>query len=325
MYENKYTFRNFNKGDQKIMSDIFNQVIIEFDTEFPKFTPEQIKNHQPFYGAIRNLDEYGPEDIKFLLNSKNKEVGYIESSNRFDRYTIHYPVILKKYRSANTLNLLFKALYDNILKRDPKSIRAVYSKKYRDIHDFFRNKVHESIREDIKIHETERFQIPVKRINSQVEDFEIIPFTKNHIKTLVEFYDSSDSVVGTQVSIQSLDQGFNDGKYTEENSFLFLKNRKLLGWVHAGINGPPYDYDKSLKRPIGVLKGMILDGSTDLKSLRITMFYILRDFFLKNNIEEFRIWALVTNDPNSFYQTNKDYGFKPTKESEFTYNFPIKN
>lgn len=319
----EYSIRNFRIGDEHIMTRIFNQVIVEFDTEFPKFSPEQIKLHQPFYGSSRNLDEYVPEDIIFLLNSDNKEIGYVESSNRFERFTVHYPIIVKEYRSIKTLNLLFMALYDSILERNPKSIRAVYNKKYPEIHNFFRTQIHESIRSHITIHETERFGIPVENIRNTDANFEGQPFKRDKIKILLKFCNSSNTISGTQVSVESINQGFDNGKYTQENSFLITQGKKIFGWVCGGINFSPFDYDKTLKQPIGVLRGIITDASTDVISLRKAMFYSLKEFFLKNHIDEFRIWAVVNEDPYSFYNTHKEYGFTTTGESEYIYQIKV--
>jgi hypothetical protein len=323
MTEPEYSIRNFRGGDEKIMSEIFNQVITEFDTDFHKFSAEQIKHYQPFYGSHRNLNDYQSQDIKFLLNTNNTEKGYVEASNRFGRFVIHYPIVLRQNRSKKTLNMLFKSLVETILKRDPKSIRAIYNQKYKEIHNFFTTQINPSILKINKIHETKRLGIFVKDIDCSIDDFEIQPFTRYNIDTLVKFRNSSDEVLGTEVSVESLNQGFEDGKHTDENTFLIYNEDKLSGWVCAGINKPPFDYDKSLRQPIGVLRGIILDSSVVLKSLRKALFCSVREFYHNKGIEEFRIWTKINNDPYSFCNTYKDYGFKPTQEFEYEYDFEI--
>ncbi|MFX0016479.1 MAG: hypothetical protein ACFFB2_15765 [Promethearchaeota archaeon] len=309
-----FSIRDYHEEDEKDQADIFNKVMIEIDPNILPTTPEEIRIRNPIYGSLRIGYEYGSENTKFLEHSQKGIVGYAECYGRLGSYNLHYPLILRKYRSEETLNLLFKANYDLARSKNANRIHSTYNSKYEEIHEFLRNQKTAPIK---SINENRRLVIQTDRLNYQLTGFKFVSFTPNKIGELIDFRYSKEGIVGRDLSKEELYLGFESGKYSPENSTLVYKNDTLLAWWSVGINNPPYDYDKLLKYSIGVLNELAIDTNYEnLTELRKATFKAGYKFLKTKEIPEFRIWASCEGQ---FYKESEKYGFSPTGEGEFEY------
>ena len=95
--------RNYEKGDEEAQAEIFNTVIVEMIPE-----PELIKAKKV---QKRHEDSnFNPKQVQYLVNEDQKIVGYTECRINGGFHGIFYPMILKEYRSKETLDQLFKSL-----------------------------------------------------------------------------------------------------------------------------------------------------------------------------------------------------------------------
>lgn len=312
----KYTIQNSHEGDEKAQATIFNKVMPEIDPIIPPTKPEEIRIINPLYGTPRSRYEFGPENTKFLEHSENGIVGYTECYGRLGSYNLHYPLILKKHRSEETLNFLFRANYDLARKKEAKMIYSTYNDKYELVHAFLKNQKIAPIK---SIHENRRLVIQTDQLNYRITGFEFKPFDRDKIEELINFRYSKEGIGGRDLSKEELASGFESGKYSPENSTLIYKNGRLVAWWSVRINSPPYDYDKSLKYPIGVLNELALDTNYEnLPELRKAMFKAGYEFLKAQEISEFRVWTTCSG---KFYKEFGEYGFQLTGEGEYEYNY----
>jgi hypothetical protein len=311
-----YLIRDSREGEENIKSDIFNKVMLKIDPNIPSIDSEEIRIRNPIYGNLRNRDEFGPENTKFLIHSDNGVVGYIEYYGRLGSYNLHYPLILKKHCSEYTLNLLFKAIYDLVRTKNARRIYSTYNNKYESIHTFFRNQKIAPIK---SINENRRLAILTDQLDYNITGFVFVPFSRDKIDELINFKYSKEGIAGRDLSKEELVSGFKWGKYSPESSTLIYRNGKLVAWWSVRVNSPPYDYDKLLKYPIGVLNELVFDTNyEDLTELRKAMFKAGYSFLKTRKIPEFRVW---TSCSGALYKEFGKYGFTLTGEGEYSYNY----
>ncbi|MFX1506255.1 MAG: hypothetical protein ACFFDC_09075 [Promethearchaeota archaeon] len=310
----KYSIQDYREGDEKFQASIFNTVIPRIDPKMPLTTPEEIRIWNPFYGSLRTGYGDETENIKFLLHSETGIVGYAECNGRLGSYNLHYPLILKKYCTETTLNLLFKANYDLAKSKNAKRIHSTYNSDYKEIHSFLRNQKIVPIK---SIRENKRLTILTDELNYKITGFSFLPFHQDKIDDLLDFRYSKEEIAGRDLSKEELISGFKSGKYSPENSTLIFKNGKIVAWWSVRINSPPYDYDKTLTHPIGVLNELAIDFSYEnLPELRKAAFKSGLKFLKSNEIPEFRMWAACTGQ---FFKEYENYGFRLTEEGEYEY------
>ncbi|MFX0126257.1 MAG: hypothetical protein ACFFAE_21735 [Candidatus Hodarchaeota archaeon] len=316
MSNEKYTIRDYEEGDEKVQVSIFNYVMSRIDPNMPLTTPEEIRIRNPIYGSLRMGYEYESENIKFLIHSEDGIVGYAECYSRLGSYNLHYPLILKKHCREGTLNLLFKTNYDLAKSKNAKRIHSTYNNEYKEIHSYIKNQQIVPIK---SISENKRLVILTDELNYNVTDFNFIPFNQDKIDDLLDFRYSKEEIVGRDLSREELISGFESGKYSPENSTLIFKNDRLVAWWSVRINSPPYDYDKTLTHPIGVLNELVIDfGYENLPELRKAMFKAGYKFLKSKEIPEFRLWASCSGQ---FFKEYANYGFRLTGEGEYEYTY----
>jgi hypothetical protein len=302
------TIRNYRKGDEKFLAEIYNKVMTEMNPNTRLLTPKEISDR------YKEDPEFTPGQVKILLTSEAEIVGYMKCRSRLRHYSLNHPLILKEYRSEATLTRLFQAIYDFIRTNRPKVIRATYAHELKPAHEFIRN---QTIAKITETRETQRISISADYLDFETPGYDLKPFTESNIEELVEFRYSKGEIRGTELSNESLAKTVVTGEYSPENSFLVYQKGQLLGWWAVKINTPSTDYDPTLEQPIGVLNGYVIDLSHgDMIGLRKALLRTGFEFLKNNKISEFRIW-LITASP--FYEQCRDLGFEFTGEGEYVY------
>ncbi len=105
MNHQNYSIRDFKDGDEDSQVFIFNQVMKEIEPEIAILSTENIKT------IHARVPIFTPEHIKFLIHSTGEICGYGECRGFVDTNYLDYPLILKEYRSDDTSNMLFEAIY----------------------------------------------------------------------------------------------------------------------------------------------------------------------------------------------------------------------
>jgi hypothetical protein len=314
MAEQKLILRDYQEGDEEIQAIIFNHVMMEMVPDSPPLTSETIKDRYAEH------PEWTPKHVKVLVNPKDEIVGYAECQSRFGVYSLSYPLILKEYRSEESLHMLFRAIYEFAKNSEPKAIRATYVYEFEKAHEFLKS---QQIAKIIETRETNRFSIPVDKLDFDTPGYTLKPFTEDDIEALVAFRYSKDEirggVRGAEMTVENLAKSFERGDTSPENSALVYQRDKLVGWWNVRINPPSRDYDRSLTHPVGITNGYAMDMShEDMIGLRKALFKAGFQFLKDNNVLEFRIWVLTASP---FFNHFKELGFEFTGEGEFVYEF----
>lgn len=311
----EYLIRDFSEGDENHQAFIFNQVMREIEPEIATLKTEDIMT------IHNNVPIFTPEHIKFLIHPNGEIIGYVECRGFVDTNYLDYPLILREYRSDETLNLLFKAIYTFTRNRYPRIETATHSylEKYEQVHSYFQKQTIAKIK---RTQTAVQYAIPVNLLNFETPGYALEPFTENDIKKLVEFrHSSKDNIVGSGVSIESLSRGFKSGRYSPEKAYFVYQNNQLLGWTSVSIHTPINEAQsrRATKQPIAVPGGYIrrLDHE-DRLGLEKAMFKAAYNYLMKEGITEFRLFV-ISGSP--FIALGRKIGFKPTGEKEIGYFF----
>jgi hypothetical protein len=314
MNNSSFSIRNFTEGDEKIQASIFNQVMKEIEPDIAQLTSNDLK------GIYAKTPIFKPEHVRFLMNSNGEVIGYGECRGHIGIKYLDYPLVLREYRSINTLNMLFEANYIFVKENFPEYRIASHSylEKFTQVHDFFQTQKIAQIKES---HKAIRFSIPVDDLNIENPGYNVEPFIENDIEKLVKFRYSNDNIVGEGVTEKSLSKGFNSGKYSPEKSFLIYQNENIIAWTSTTIHTPINEaYSRrAMKFPIGVPNGYIIKyDHEDRLGLEKAMCKSAFEFLRKNGVSEYQIWIMSTS---SLIDICEKIGFKHTGEEERGYTF----
>jgi hypothetical protein len=296
MIQESLNIRDYEKGDESSHSEIFNKVIGEMVPNPVPITPEKVrKRHEE--------PDFNPKQVKYLLNSKNEIVGYTECRIHSGFHGIFYPMILKEYRSKDTLNQLFKAIFDfakEDCKKNPGTIESHYAFDFAPAHEYFKSQSIAKIKDINEVHE---MRLSVKELGYDIPiDYEIKPLTQDDFQTLLEYRKSKETIVGEDVTLERLEENFKSGEMTPEDSFLIYYQGELSGYIHHGKSSPA-DSGQEDTAVYGELRGMILDTEfTDGLNLRKTMLRSGKDYFDKHKAVEIVAHIDPTNPILKFYQ-----------------------
>ncbi|MHA2363598.1 MAG: hypothetical protein ACXAC7_06545 [Candidatus Hodarchaeales archaeon] len=309
MLSTELSIRNYENGDETAQAKIFNTVIVEMDPETPLIESSKVKKRH-------EAPEFKPEQVKYLLNSDKEIVGYVECRIFNRLHNLFFPLILKDYRSEETLNMLFREIYDFAKNNDPTAIEAHYSHNLDQAHDFFKN---QPIVKVTETREVNSYSIPIEKLGViKIPDYELKPFTPNEIETLIEFQ-KNEKVLGGNDTVDALKENFKNGNYSQEQSFLVYRKDKLLAFHSVRIYPGPEDENPRNIDPYGSLNGYSIDSEhEDGVNLRKAMISSCYKHLKKNNIGKFQVPCGKTS---AALPVLKDMGFELTGEGQFHYVF----
>lgn len=299
------TIRNYEKGDEEAQAEIFNTVIVEMIPEPELITTEKVrKRHED--------SNFNPKQVQYLVNQDQKIVGYTECRIQGGFHGIFYPMILKEYRSKETLDRLFKAIYEfakEDCKQNPGVIESHYSYDFKKAHEYFKN---QKIAKVVEIRDAREMRLPINENNYEISsDYKSKPLTKDDFSKLVTYRKSKGSIVGEEFTLENLTERFDNGEMSSEDSFLIYWKGDLKGYIHIGKNSPA-DRGQEDTTVYGHFSGMILDlDFPDGLSLRKAMIIGAKDYFDKYNVKEVIATIELTNPVIENY---KKLGFKISEE-----------
>ncbi len=305
MTQESLIIRNYEKGDEKAQAEIFNTVIVEMIPEPELITAEKVrKRHED--------PNFNPKQVKYLVNQEKKIVGYTECRIHGGFHGIFYPMILKEYRSKETLDRLFKAIYEfakEDCKKNPGEIESHYSYDFKKAHDYFKN---QKIAKVVEVREAREMRLPVNELDYEISsEFDIKPLTKDDFSTLVTYRKSKESIVGEEFTVENLTERFDNGEMSSEDSFLVYWKGNLKGYIHIGKYSPA-DRGQEDTTVYGNFEGMILDLEFPKGlSLRKAMIKGTKNYLDKYNAKEVIASIVLTNPAIKFY---KKLGFKISEE-----------
>ncbi|MFX0052295.1 MAG: GNAT family N-acetyltransferase [Candidatus Hodarchaeota archaeon] len=310
MVQESITIRSYEKGDEEAQAEIFNTVIVEMIPEPELITAEKVrKRHED--------PKFNPKQVLYLINQDQKIVGYTECRISGGFHGIFYPMILKEYRSKETLDRLFKAIYEfakEDCKKNPGTIESHYAFDFKKAHEYFKSQTIAKVKE---IQEAREIRLPINEINYEISsEYEIKPLTRNDFSTLVEYRKSKESIVGDEVTVENLTERFDNGEMSSEDSFLVYWKGDLAGYLHVETNSPA-DRGQKDTTVYGNFAGMIVDREfPDGVSLRKAMIQGAKDYFTKQNAKEM-IGSIELNNPAlEFY---KKLGFSISEDQGAKY------
>jgi hypothetical protein len=284
MTQEVLTIRNYEKGDEEAQAEIFNTVIVEMMPE-----PELIKAEK-----VRKRHEdpnFNPKQVHYLVNEDQKIVGYTECRINAGFHGIFYPMILKEYRSKETLDKLFKSIYQ-FAKEDciqnPGTIESHYAYDFKKAHEYFKS---QKIAKVVDTRHAREMRLPINEMDYDLStDYESKPLTKDDFSTLVSYRKSKESIVGEEITLERLAERFDSGEMSEEDSFLIYNKTTVYG----------------------NFEGMILDTDfSDGLSMRKAMVKATRKYFEKHNAKEV-VTSIELNNPAIEYY--KNLGFVVSEE-----------
>ncbi len=158
--------------DEEAQAEIFNTVIVEMIPE-----PELIKAEK-----VRKRHEdpnFNPKQVQYLVKEDQKIVGYTECRINSGFHGIFYPMILKEYRSKETLDQLFKIIYEfakEDCKQNPGTIESHYSYDFKKAHKYFKS---QNIAKVVDTRDAREMRLPTNEMDYDLSsDYESKPLTK---------------------------------------------------------------------------------------------------------------------------------------------------
>jgi len=305
MTQEVLTIRNYKKGDEEAQAEIFNTVIVEMIPE-----PELIKSEKV---QKRHEDpNFNPKQVQYLVNADQKIVGYTECRINGGFHGIFYPMILKEYRSKETLDQLFESIYQfakEDCKQNPGTIESHYAYDFKKAHEYFKN---QKIAKVVDTRDAREMRLPINEMDYELSaDYESKPLTKDYFELLVKYRKSKESIVGEEVTLERLTERFESGEMSAEDSFLIYYKGELLGYIHVGKYSPA-DRGQEDTTVYGNFEGMILDSDfPDGLNMRKAMIKATKDYFEKHNAKEVVTSIELNNPAIEFY---KESGFKVSEE-----------
>jgi ribosomal protein S18 acetylase RimI-like enzyme len=298
MIKEELNIRSYEKEDEKSQAEIFNTVIVEMIPDPVLITSEKVrKRHEE--------PEFNPEQVKYLVTPDNRIVGYTECRIHGGFHGIFYPVILKEYRSKENLDRLFEAIYEfakEDIKKNPGTIESHYSLDFETANEYFRNQTIAKIIDEKNAYE---MGLPVTDLAFDLPaEFETKPLTKADFENLITFRQSKKTIVGNEFTMESLNDQFESGEMSSENSFLVYWKGSLAGFIRGTM--PDREQNES---PIQAhMGGMILDREfSDGVNLRKAMLKATKSYFDKHKAERLVATILEDNPALEFY---KKIGFQ---------------
>ncbi|MFX0171831.1 MAG: hypothetical protein ACFE9L_07925 [Candidatus Hodarchaeota archaeon] len=305
MVQESLTIRSYEKGDEEAQAEIFNTVIVEMIPDPELITAEKVrKRHED--------PNFNPKQVQYLVNQDQKIVGYTECRIQGGFHGIFYPMILKEYRSKETLDQLFKAIYEfakEDCKKNPGTIESHYVFDFKKAHEYFKNQTIAKVKE---IQEVREIRLPIDEIDYKISsEYEIKPLTRDDFSTLVEYRNSKESIAGDEVTVENLTERFDNGELSSEDSFLVYWKGDLQGYIHVRTDSPA-DRGQEDTTVNGNFAGMIVDREfPDGVSLRKAMIQGSKDYFIKHNAKELIGSIGLTNPALEYY---KKLGFKISED-----------
>ncbi len=305
MVQESLTIRNYEKGDETAQAEIFNTVIVEMIPEPVLITAEKVqKRHED--------PNFNPKQVQYLVDQEQKIVGYTECRINGGFHGIFYPLILKEYRSKETVDRLFKAIYEfakEDCKKNPGTIESHYAFDFKKAHEYFKN---QKIAKVTEVQDAREMRLAINEIDYQLSpEFEIKPLTKEDFSALATYRKSKESIVGEEVTVENLTERFDNGEMSSEDSFLVYWKGELKGYIHAGKYSPA-ERGQEDTTVYGNFEGMILDLEfPDGLSLRKAMIQGTKEYFNKHNAKEVTTSIVLTNPAIKYY---KKLGFKISEE-----------
>ena len=298
MNQTKLKIKDYEKGDEETQAEIFNKVIVEMIPDPVLITAEKVrKRHEE--------PDFNPGQVKYLLTSDNKIIGYTECRIHGGFHGIFYPMILKEYRTKENLDTLFKAIYEfakEDLKKNPGTIESHYSFDFKTANEYFK---HQSIAKIIDKQKAHEMGMVIEDLDFDVpSEFSFKPLTEADFDNLIAYRQSTETMVGDEFTRDHLVEQFKTGDMSPDNSFLIYWKGDLAGYVRATMP----DEEQTEGPVIGHLGGMILDRQfPDGINLRKTMLKATKTFFDKQKAEKLVSSILMNNPAVEFY---KEIGFK---------------
>ncbi|MFX1284523.1 MAG: hypothetical protein ACFFB5_12760 [Promethearchaeota archaeon] len=305
MVQESLTIRSYEKGDEEAQAEIFNTVIVEMIPEPELITAEKVrKRHEE--------PNFNPKQVQYLVTQDQQIVGYTECRIHGGFHGIFYPIILKEYRSKETLDRLFKAIYEfakEDSKKNPGTIESHYAYDFKKAHEYFES---QTIAKVVEVQEAREMRLPINEINFEISsDFEIKPLTKDDFSTLVTYRKSKESIVGEEITVENLTERFDNGEMSSEDSFLVYWKGDLKGYIHVGTHSPA-DRGQKDTTVYGNFGGMVVDQEfPDGVSLRKAMIQGAKDYFTKQKAKEM-VGSIVLNNPA--FEFYKKIGFNISEE-----------
>jgi hypothetical protein len=255
---------------------------------------------------------FNPMQVLYLVNQDQKIVGYTECRIHGGFHGIFYPMILKEYRSKETLDRLFKAIYEfakEDCKKNPGTIESHYAFDFKKAHEYFKNQTIVKVKE---IEEAREIRLPIDEIDYEISsEYEIKPLAREDFSTLVTYRKSKESIVGDEITVENLTERFDKGEMSSEDSFLVYWKGDLQGYLHVETYSPA-DRGQKDTTVYGNFAGMIVDREfPDGVSLRKAMIQGAKDYFTKHNAKEM-VGSIGLNNPAlEFY---KKLGFNISED-----------
>ncbi len=305
MTQEVLAIRNYEKGDEEAQAEIFNTVIVEMIPEPVLIKAEKVKK--------RHEDpNFNPKQVQYLVNENQKIIGYTECRINGGFHGIFYPMILKEYRSKETLDQLFKAIYEfakEDCKQNPGTIESHYSYDFKKAHEYFKN---QKIANVVDTRDAREMCLPINEMDYELSaDYVSKPLTKDDFEVLVNYRKSKESIVGEEVTLERLTERFDSGEMSTEDSFLIYYKGDLKAYIHVGKYSPA-DRGQEDTTVYGNFEGMILDlDFPDGLNMRKAMIKATREYFEKYNAKEV-VTSIELNNPAIEYY--KNLGFKVSEE-----------
>jgi hypothetical protein len=305
MTQEGLTIRSYEKGDEEAQVEIFNTVIKEMIPKPELITVEKVQN--------RHEDpNFNPQQVQYLVNQDEKIVGYTECRIHGGFHGIFYPLILEEYRSEETLDRLFKSIYEfakEDSKNNPGVIESHYAYDFKKAHEYFKN---QKIAKVVEVRDAREMRLPINEIDNDLpSEFKIKPLTKDDFSTLVTYRKSKESIVGEEITEEILKERFDKEEMSSEDSFLIYWKGDLKGYVHVGKYSPA-DSGQEDTTVYGNFQGMILDRDfPEGVNLRKAMTTASKEYFNKHQAKELVASIELTNPAVEFY---KKLGFKISED-----------
>ncbi|MFW9994965.1 MAG: hypothetical protein ACFFD4_23185 [Candidatus Odinarchaeota archaeon] len=280
--------RDYIQGDEEDQVVIFNTVMKELDPDTPLITPEKVR--------IRlNHPEFDPSQVKYLVTSEGKTVGYTECRVFANLYLLFYPLILKEYRTQENLDRLFLEIYRFAQHKNATIIEAHYSHRITAAHKYF---AQQSVVDMKGKRETIGLRSNVDDLVITEEDFTARAFLIKDIESFIEFIESIDHLIGPKLSNKGVRQLFNNGEFSPEKTFLIEKNNRIRGLASYEIY-PSENHLKLLKSKMAqiVYLRFLIIGRNDpaVFSIFKSMLVPGINYAKQNNVKELQIKILHGN------------------------------
>ena len=296
MTQESLTIRNYEKGDDATQANIFNTVIVDMIPDPVLINAEKVQKRHEEAG-------FNPEQVKYLVNSENKIVGYTECRIHGGFHGIFYPMILEEYRSQEALDQLFKAIYEYAkedCRKNPGTIESHYAYDFKKAHEYFKS---QTIAKIVAFHDSREMRLLVKKIDSKnPPDFSVIPLTENDLISLVDYRKSKETIVGEDLTLEVYQERFKNNEMSSENCFLIYYKDDLVGYVRHGKYSPS-DRGQEDTTVYGNFEAMILDREFhDGFNLRKTMLQSGKEYYEKHQAFELVASILLNNPALEFYK-----------------------